>query len=107
MLEGRVTDEALRLIENLHLPALAQVQLLWALLRRLYADPADSKLFDQFPGPFNQKPNPVFDFDQFLAECRRMVEQGEVRVPKPQEAKPEPGAVTAAEFVEATDKTQQ
>lgn len=73
---------------------LPQVQQLWSLIRKYYmGSEAD---FDQFPMPFNRKPNPSVDFDALLAECAQHVRTLQVA----NDAAPtQEEEVKAAEFV--------
>lgn len=62
---------------NVDIPKLHQ---LWSVIKRYYIE--DSQLFTTHPESFNRKPNPTFDWDKYVDECKNYVRQLQVANPK-------------------------
>lgn len=53
--------------------AIPQLQQIWYLIKHFYIQ--DIELFTTFPEAFNRKPNPTFEFDEYIKVCKEYVSQ--------------------------------
>ena len=59
--------------------AVPQLQAMWTLLKQLFTEPSPAA-FERFPQAFNKKPNPTFDFEQYIEFCKKQA--ADIQLPK-------------------------
>jgi len=85
-----------------------QLRQMWSLLRALYCDPSNesSALFEQYAAAFNKKPNPTFDFEAYIQQCKKKVAEMAFK-PTPKEATVQAARSRSARNGNGNDATGQ